>query len=677
MSLRTSDRVNVKGAYEVSWDGPTAGIDRYSGDTELLKKHVPFIQNMHLEHGVPRPVNGFSLLDTGQDAEDNATPLGAGRLIEADGTETDVQVQADGVVNRWNAAGNAWVHLHTFPTTPTGNFETQDVEDTLVFVNPGSGNWKYDGTNWLPLGSKIINTAEATTDWALTGTGQTGLAVSAVTFTFGLNSLTFDPMLLNEVATLTYDPTTLDVDTGIALARAYTEDDRLEFWVRFTDVSSIDVTTTLVRIETSPGNDFDITADAWTDETGTVITLADNTWHRVSVVISSGTAAGTYDHTVVDNIQFVFDTNGTGGTTVFLDQVYMSYNAGSTMPGVATVGLWEGVMFGAGATVTGDDPANLHFTPSQAPDEYNALAFINVDSRDGGGIAGIRRFFNQLFIGKQSSIHSLGGSISGSVYPNFQYEVLDITREHGCDGHRAIAEANRKLFFTWHGEFYEYDGNGTREITDPISNDLDDFNAARPTQMMLEYWHKRREIWGYYPGAGDTFNLKRFRFDPYIGTFLESIDDSTALQVQIMFVTSEANDDRFVGIDSAGDWMRLDDPSATDYDGTAITQIFRLPWADAERPEWVKYWGDLYVPFDNVTAGLITVQVRTADHPKDFDAAAFTTITTLDTDDTAEGGWVQLGQTSRFIQIQLTASAVPFALQYPIMFEGTPIGRWA
>lgn len=677
MSLTTTKKVNDKGAYTVSFEGPTVGIDRYSGDTKLFKGHVPFMQNMHLEFGVPRPVNGFSLLDTGQDAEDDATPLGAGQLIEADGTETYVQVQADGVVNRWDSAGNAWIHLHTFPTTPTGQFNTQDIEDTLVFVNPGSGNWKYDGTNWLPLGSKIINTAEATTDWALTGAGQTGLAVSAVTFTFGLNSLTFDPMLLNEVATLTYDPATLNVDTGIALARAYTEDDRLEFWVRFTDASSIDTATTLVRIETTPGNDFDIAASAWTDETGAVITLADNTWHRVSVVISSGTEAGTYDHTTVDNIQFVFDTNGTGGTTVFLDQVYMAYNAGSTMPGVATVAVWEGILWGAGATVTGDDPANLHFSNTQAPDEYNALAFFNVDSRDGGGIAGIRRFFNQLFVGKESSIHSLGGSSSGQVYPNFNYEILDITREHGCDGHRAIAEANRKLWFTWHGEFYEYDGNGTKEISDPISNDFDDTNFSLTTSIMLQYWHKRREIWGYYAGAGDTFNIKRFRFDPYEGVYVEAIDDSAALQVQIMFVGSESNDDRFVGIDSAGDWMRLDDPSATDFDGTAITQIYRLPWADADRPEWVKYWGDLYVAFDFLTSGTITVQVRTADHPKDFDAAAFTTITTLDTDDTAEGGWVQLSQTSRFIQIQFTATAVQFSLQYPITFEATPIGRWA
>ena len=672
-----TDRLEDEGLIDIIFNGPIKGFDSESKDIEVVGDHVAALQNVKMPLGSPIRVDGYSLLGTGVDTVDDQAPQGFGQRRASDGTDEYVVVQADGVVNKWLISGPTVTTLMLASvgiaaSTDTEWFASVQTEDYLVFFNPTAGNWKYDGTNFLPLGAKIINNCQATTDWTVTGDAA-NIATSA-TAAFGTASLTFDALLLNEEGTMIYDPTTLDVDTGILLAKDYTEADRFCFWFRCDDVSTLDTTATLCRIETSSGNDFDFPLSAWTDEDGTVITPADNTWHRVELVISDGTEAGTYDHTSVDLVEWTWNTDGTGGCSVFLGQVYMQYASASVMPGCQVAAVWNNTLITAKDTTNLSD---LHFAKAGGPDQYSSLAFIPVDAEDGHDITALHRFYNQVFIGKQNSIHSLGGSIAGTIYPNYNFEIVDITTEHGCDSHRAVVESENTLRFPWQDRFYEYNGTGTKLMPGFYRKTTSDFEETRLYQKQGAYHKTTDMIWWSFPGNGDTDNTHLIKYDSRNGGFIGPIEGSEGLDLNVLYVGYESDRETLIGIDGAGDIMNLVDSSATDFDGTAIVALVTLPWTSAGLPRQAKHWGDIYLNFLNQSSGSITLQYRVADHPRAFSGASYVSAGTFDQTTAENLGWLHIGEVSRWIQIRIRTSAVVFDMSWPVMWQASPLGEWS
>jgi len=666
-----TDRLEEDGIIDSYFVGPIKGVNTKVDESQFPPQYLTVLQNVdsYLER-----VPGYSLLDTTMDALDDAAPQAFGQRRGSDGTDAFVIIQDDGVVARWDASGNAWVQLAEGIGASGQWWSVLQEIDYLIFSNPTYGNWKYDGTNFLPLGAKIINNAEATTDWAVAG-DLLNLATST-TNKFGVNALTADALLLDEEGTFIYDPTTLNANTGLLEADDYTEDDRLTFWFRCSDVSTLDTTATLFRIETSTGNDFDVPLSAWTDEDGTVITPVDNTWHRVTHIISSGTEAGTYDHTSLDLFEVTFNTDGTGGCSVFIDQVCMQYKAANTMPGLRATTVWKDVFFGGRDS---SNTARIHFAKAGGSDFYSNLAFTDVNAEDGNPITALHRYFNQVFIGKENSIHSLGGSIAGTVYPNYNFEVLDITTEHGVDSHRAVVEADNRLFFPWQNRFFMYDGTNTQEIGEDVINTMGDYEETLLEDKLGAYNRRTKEIWQLWPGNGDTTNTHLVKYDLRTKGFLGPHDDSEALALQWLTVVFDAGRQKLVGIDTAGDIMWVDDftTPATDFDGTAIVAIIRFPWTSAGKPMERKIWQETLFNFDTESSGSLTIAYRIADHPREMKAASFTTATTLDLTATGNLGWAHIGDSSRWIQLQVTTSAVAFDLALPVHLTCVPLGLWS
>jgi hypothetical protein len=360
------------------------------------------------------------------------------------------------------------------------------------------------------------------------------------------------------------------------------------------------------------------------------------------------------------------------GLTYYIDGFYIAYN--SRMPGVETMAVWNDVLLGAGATQSGQEPSDLHFAPVGAPDEYDATAFISVNPDAGGPIRVIRRFFNQVFIGKENSCHSLGGTTAGTTYPNFNYEILDVTGQHGCDGHRSLVEKDKKLFFPWRNRYYEYDGTGTVEIGDRIQPDLRDHAPTLLRQKTSALYQREGEIWNAYPGNGDTNNTRLFKYDGKGFTGVE--DDAAALNLNILKSVQESGLEKIVGIDDAGDIMWLDDSAVLTHDGTASVRIVRFPWVAVD-PDMMSFWKEVVVLFESQSAGSITVQYRIADHPRAFAAASFVTASTVDLTAAGNLGWVHIGELGVWLQLQFTATSVMYDIQFPIILRAAPIGPWA
>src|SRR3990172_518881 len=421
MSWKLSERPNSEGLFEVEWNVPIIGVDTYSGDTRLFDGHIAFTQNMGLTAGRPEGLNGYSLLDTNMDADDNATPQGFGQY-RSGSTETYVIVEQSGRTATWNASTNAWVQAHTGMTSDAGidvTWNEINYAGYLIWANPTDGNWKWDGSNWLPLGARNITDCESDQDgqWA-NETAET------TTVREGLQSYKRTVGAAG-TATLVFTPTAnLDLTTALLSATAYSETNAgIGFFIRVTDASEVNEASSFFEIATSSGvNERQINFNSASFKTfdpagvsggGTVVTFADNTWFHVFVRLSDMTETGNLNLADIDTLTVSMTSDGLT-FDYFVDSFYIAYN--SRMPGVESMAVWNDVLLGAGANQTGQEPSDLHFAPVGAPDEYDATAFISVSQDVGGPIRCLKRFFNQVFIGKEDSIHSIGGTTAGTTY---------------------------------------------------------------------------------------------------------------------------------------------------------------------------------------------------------------------------------------------------------------------
>ena len=679
MSWKWREKPNQFGANVAEWNTPIIGVDTFSGETRLSDGHIAFTQNMDLSFGRPEGRNGYSLLDTAMDADDDQPPQGFGQYVTGS-TETYVIVQQSGRTATWDAAGNTWTQRHTGMTSDAGidtSWNEINYATYLIWANPTDGNWKWDGSNWLPLGARNITDCESDQDgqWANETAETTVVREGAQSYSRAVAS--------GATQALTFTPTTnLNLSTPLLLGATYTEANAgIGFFLRVSDASEVTTATSFFEIATLSGThelqiqfnsaSFRVFDPAGVTAGGSAVTLADNTWFHVFIRLSDMTETGTFNLADIDTLAVSITAPVGPGLTYYVDGFYIAYN--SRMPGVETMAVWNDVLFGAGATASGQDPSDVHFAPVGAPDEYDATAFLSINPDAGGPIRSLKRFFNQVFVGKENSVHSIGGTTAGTTYPNFNYEVLDITAEHGCDGHRSVVEMEKKLHFPWKKRYYTYDGTGTLDIGERITPDLADHSATRLRQKISALYDG--EIWTAYPGVGDTNNTRLYKYTTSADRtgFVGVEDDSAALNLNILKTVFETGVEKIVGVDEAGDIMWLDDSAVTTFDGGVITRICRFPWVTLEGNR-LMYWDTLLALFGAQSAGTISVRYRIADHPRAFDAASFVAATTQALSSVDTLGWVLIGEVSRWIQIEFLTTAAQFDLQFPVVLEAYPVG---
>jgi hypothetical protein len=124
--------------------------------------------------------------------------------------------------------------------------------------------------------------------------------------------------------------------------------------------------------------------------------------------------------------------------------------------------------------------------------------------------------------------------------------------------------------------------------------------------------------------------------------------------------------------DTDGRILRIE--SGDTFDGEAISRIFTLPWLSAGAPHPVCSWRKLRVSYGHQTSGTLTIQARVAQHPENFDAAAYTTIGTIDMSASTEYGWMRIALRSPWMQLRFTTTA-HVNLYWPIAIQGQVLGR--
>jgi hypothetical protein len=142
--------------------------------------------------------------------------------------------------------------------------------------------------------------------------------------------------------------------------------------------------------------------------------------------------------------------------------------------------------------------------------------------------------------------------------------------------------------------------------------------------------------------------------------------------VALVLQAVEAGQERLLTIGYTGRVLRQN--SGTSFDGTAITAYITSPWLSARKPESIKTWLDAFCNYQTNTGNLI-VEYRLADHPRQFDAATYTTAATIDMAVVGEYGRLFVGDQAKWIQFRLRTVGARSSIYMPFTIKAVDLGR--
>lgn len=635
--------------------GPWQGIDTKSPPTNTPDGFLPSgLQNVDLPGGTPVRIDGHDLHAASFDIG-SSTPTLLARYIPSTGSAFYITADESGQVYSHASGGGAGTIIRRGLSTTAGLWWSHtQLGDYLIITNPTDGNYKWDGTRLIPLGAKYISDMESGEDaeW-------TGGTVETIDVREGTQARELNEALANGTETMSRTPASpWDLVSGLFEAVDYnTTTDRISFFVHVTNLANIDTTNTYIRFGNAADTAyFQAAASTWGSLSAG--------WNLVRIARSAFTTTGAPNWNNIIKMTMFLDTNAGGGATLVFDDVYVIYDADHVMPGVQIVSNWKNMVLGAQSTAF---PSEFYFSEVSAPDEFDPLAVIPVDENDGTEITTLHPYYNQVLIGKENSVHSLSGSVAGTVYPNFNFEIIRITVEHGCSSHRATIEAKGGVYMWWRGEIHRYNGTGTEKVSTRIDPTLATVNMARLSQIVGARYRVLNQLLWYYPTGSQTQNENGLVYAYDSDSFIPRVGQIMALATTVF----EGDIEYLLTAEYDGEVHRQD--FGPDFDGTAITARVTYPWLSGGLPDELKAWVEGQVNYQTNT-GTLTVEYRIANHPREFDAASFTTAASINMAVVGERGRFFIGERSRWVQIRLSTVGAVWTQYDPLIVWGTPLG---
>lgn len=642
----------ASGRYKITFGPRWKGLDSKSEPTATDQDHLADLQNVDLRAGTPNRMNGFDNAAASMSIPAGAEPTLLARWYPSDGSTPDYVFAArDGHVYWWT--GSAMESLRrglSTSTSQTHYWTWTSLGDYLIIANRTDGNFKYDGDRLLPLGAKYIadmESGEAT--WsggaAETTTVREGAQARSLTASAG------------GTASMTLTPATAwDLINGQLQGKDYATSDYINFQVNFDTAANLTPASSYIRFGDSADTAyFQLTADNW----GTLV----DGWNQIHVLKSAFATTGAPVWSSIAKMTLFTDADPATSVVSIFDDVYMIY--ASVMPSCQYVTNFKNMVIGAR---TSANPSDFHFSKVSAPDEYDASAVFPVSENDGQTITGLHPYYNQVLVTKDNSLHSIGGSVAGTVYPNYRLEHLLVTTEHGCSSHRTLVEAGNMIYMLWRNEVHRYKGVGTEKVSYRVDPTLDGIEKSRLEQAHATRYRTRNIIAFFYTPSGGTQNTRRIDYG-YIEDGWAPVSGMTMALSGTVYVSGT---EYFATAEYGGDIMLQD--TGSDFDGDAITAYVTLPWTSAQQPDEMKTWDELYLPYQTNTGSLI-VEYRIADHPREFDAASYTTAETINMATVQNEGRVRVGARSRWIQIRLRTVGASWVQYGPLMLYAIPQAR--
>ena len=623
--------------------------------------YAPVMTNFDLPAGIPTTMYGDSdfIATAWTGASTKAVGFAERRIPGS--TTAYILALNDGTVWVWVSS---WTQLRSGLSTTSGLWWSwvQYGTDT-VMTNQYDGVFRYDGDTFVPIGAKPI--AQMESDEASLWAGETA---DTTNFREGAQSMYAESS--GAQTTLTFTPASnFDAVTGRLSAAAYASDkspgtDFYHFKVMFSNTGTIDTTNTRVLLTDGSAVTLNFPYTTWdSDRSGTALTNPPvaGTWYDVYLPALDGTDSGTFNAANIDTFAFAVDTSA-GTLRMNVDDFYVIY--ATTMPAVQYLEEWKNILFGARTTA---NPDSYFFSKDRAPDEYNSLATSPVKTK-GGVLTGLKKFYNQLVVPTEHSIHSLSGSIQGRTYPTYLFDVQEVTDEGGFSSQRSIVKAQSKLFGLYQREIVVYNGTGITKLSYPIDETLALIDDADLEMCVGDRFRSKNQLWWTYRRSGQSVNDRIAKYDYVNDAFLPT----EGLSTPIVHRTFSSGVERLLTFDETNRKVKRENDSASlTFHGTAIAATLELPPVSASVAlEWL----EANLQYLSNT-GNVTVAYRIAQHLRALAGAAYTTLPagTIDQAVAGELGLLKIADRSPLLQLRLTTSGVRMQLQPPVIIRARAV----
>jgi hypothetical protein len=144
--------------------------------------------------------------------------------------------------------------------------------------------------------------------------------------------------------------------------------------------------------------------------------------------------------------------------------------------------------------------ARVLYSNPGTPEQIDYENFFDVGT-DGLPVTGLRRFFTQLVVWKQSSTWVLGGADIDN------FVLTEVSPVYGCISHRANCVWNQTLWFLDSKGIFEYNGSNVQCVSAKVEDYFKRMNAdAASTEAVMIHVKERNEIWTAIPIDGATKN---------------------------------------------------------------------------------------------------------------------------------------------------------------------------
>ena len=613
-------------------------------------------QNMYLPGGIPTSLPGDGVFeDVAYDAASTVTlacdykPTVGGSPVQIIGTSLGKIIKVTGAAatvlrtNFSTAAGIWWAH--------------QQYGSDLFITNPTDGIWRYDNDTLVPIGAKPI--AQFESDEAALWSGETA---DTTNYREGLQSMYVESS--GAQTTMTFTPAAnVDAVTGRVSARDYAVDkspgtDFYHFKVMFSNTGTIDTTNTRVLLTDGSAVTLNFPYTTWdSDRSGTALANPPvaGTWYDVYLPALDGTDSGTFNAANIDTFAFAVDTSA-GTLRMNVDDFYVQYAA--TMPACQFLAEWKNILFG----FVSDD---YHFSEVGAPDEYDTDATASFKS-DGESITGVKRFFNQLTIGTENHIFTMSGDPQGQAYPDFSFNISEVTDEVGISSHRSIVKIQNSLVWLWKNAFYRYNGTGVTKISYALDSYLStlDPNAAQFVVGAPNYTNNH--AWWTWRRSGQSVNDRAFIYD----LTHEAFFTVSGLTTPVFYRTTSSNAERLISADeSSRKLYRQYHASNLTFVGSNIDYALELPpmHISGTSCEWFLAWLEWLS-----NTGTMLVEFRQGDTLLSLVADSYETAETVTMTAVGEYGDNRIGERSSWLQLRFSSTATKMELQPPFLVVARP-----
>lgn len=566
----------------------------------------------------------------------------------------------------WYWSGAAWVEMRRGLSTTATLWWSKQQYGTDVFVsNPTDGIYRWDGDTLVPIGAKPLAQCEAdeAAQWANETADTTNLQEGVQSF--------YIESVGGAGATMTFTPTTnLDAKTGRLSARQYEVSkspgtDYYHFKVMFSNTGTVDATNTKVVITDGSAKSLTWPLSAWdSDRSGTAFPTSPvaGTWYDAYLKGADGTEVATFNPADIDTIAFTVDSSDANTLRMNIDDIYVIYAA--TMPAVKVLAEWKNILFGGYTTA---NPDAFYWSKVRAPDEWTGTATAPIKA-GGDAITAMYPFFHQLTIGTEHHVLTLTGNVIGQTFPAYLFDINEVTDECGIDSHRSIVKAENLLHWWYRTHVFTYNGTGVTHIDYPIDLTLTGIDQSNPETTVGVRYPNTHEIWWTWRRSGQSVNDRVMRWNYRYNAWLPSTRTTPLLGI-----TFSSGDHRLLIADNTNRFIYREEdttPGYTDF-GANVTHTVELTAQGA--PDRALDWIEAFVAYLSNT-GNVVVSYRIADHLRALLGTSYTTLDTVNQAVAGELGRIRAGFAGKVCQFRITATSVPFQLQFPFVIRAREQG---